>query len=286
MKSSTGSELSYPDRLGVGHGCQRLSTAVNGRHIITAGQATLFPIPGHRAEAATLFDGGVTFKDTPRARTWKISPCRVHGGRHFLECFRNFQGFHPDRTRTESLLIVSTPLDGYLCPTVKKQIPVIRLAVALSVLWLVGCGVVLLLEMSQLPPSPGRERLAQRPAFEAFFKSRKIDNVLVRHPQLGLCSFPSTMTRPEIENAIQRSLPKLYATPAERKEVSPDAPLVAPIEWDVTDPDPNPKPSNFYSTAFYSSGFLRIAMFPAVAIFVAVLAVGFGTRWVVRGFKP
>lgn len=143
----------------------------------------------------------------------------------------------------------------------------IRLAIVLSVFWLVGCDVVLLVELSRLPQS--RECAADKPPFEAFFQSTKISAVHVRHPQLGIVAFPSSMTRPEIEDALRRNLPKFYE------------PTNAPVEWDV----PVDKPSDYYSITFDGSRLLRLAIFPAVAIFVAVLAVGCGTRWVVRGFK-
>jgi hypothetical protein len=141
----------------------------------------------------------------------------------------------------------------------------IRLAVVLSVFWLIGCGVVLLVELSQLPQS--RDCAADRPAFAAFFQSTKISAVHIRHPQLDIVAFPSSMTRPEIEDALRRNLPKFYE------------PTNAPIEWDV----PVDKPTDYYRIAF--DGFFRITIFPAVAIFTAVLAVGCGTRWVVQGFK-
>lgn len=143
----------------------------------------------------------------------------------------------------------------------------IRLAIALSVFWLIGCGVVLLVELSQLPQS--RNCAVDRPTFEAFFQSTKISTVHVRHPQLGIVAFPSSMTRPEIEDALRRNLPDYY----EHNN--------APIEWDVT----VDKPSDYYRIAFDAPRFSRIAFFPAVAIFATVLAVGCGTRWVVRGFK-
>jgi hypothetical protein len=77
------------------------------------------------------------------------------------------------------------------------------------------------------------------------------------------------MTRPEIEDALRRNLPKFYE------------PTNAPIEWDV----PVDKPTDYYGITFDGQRLLRIAIFPAIAIFAAVLAVGCGTRWVVRGFK-
>jgi hypothetical protein len=104
----------------------------------------------------------------------------------------------------------------------------IRLAIVLSVFWLIGCGVVLLVELSQLPQS--RDCAADRPAFAAFFQSTKISAVHVRHPQLGIVAFPSSMTRPEIEDALRRNLPKFYE------------PTNAPIEWDV----PVDKQTDYY----------------------------------------
>ena len=143
----------------------------------------------------------------------------------------------------------------------------IRLAIVLSVFWLIGCGVVLLLELSQLPRS--RDFVVDRPSFAAFFRSTKVAAVHVRHPQLGIVTFPASMTRPQIEDALRRNIPKFYET------------TNAPIEWDV----PVDKESGYYNISFDTLRFLRVTIYPAVAIFVAVIAFACGTRWVVRGFK-
>jgi hypothetical protein len=143
----------------------------------------------------------------------------------------------------------------------------LRLAVALSAFWLFGCVVVLLIELSQLPAGP--DCTSQKPPFEAFFRSTKIFAVHVRHPQLGIVAFPSTMSRAEIEEALRRNLPRYYQ------------PTNAPVEWDVA----VDKPDDYYNVAFDSHRLLRIAIFPTAAIFMAVLVVGRGTRWVVQGVK-
>jgi hypothetical protein len=106
----------------------------------------------------------------------------------------------------------------------------LRLAFVLSVFWLIGCGIVLLIELSQFPQS--RAWVSDKPALEAFFRSTKISAVHDRHPPLGVDT-----------------------------------------------------PTDYYHIAFDGKRFLRIAIFPAIAIFAAVLTVACGTRWVVRGFK-
>jgi hypothetical protein len=143
----------------------------------------------------------------------------------------------------------------------------ILLSVVLSAFWLVGCGVVVLIELSQLPE--GRSCTLRRASFEVFFESTKISAVRVRHPQLGVVVFPSTMSRPEIEAAVRRNVPRFYE------------PTNAPIEWDV----PSNEPDNYYSIAFRSRRIFRIAIFPPLAIFLAVMVAGCGIRWVVQGFK-
>ena len=59
-------------------------------------------------------------------------------------------------------------------------------------------------------------------------------------------------------------------------------PTNSPIEWDVK-PE---KTSEFYRITFDTLKFLRIAIFPAIVLFIAVFGIGSGTRWVMRGFKP
>ena len=144
----------------------------------------------------------------------------------------------------------------------------LRLATALSVFWLVGCGIVALIEFSLLPA--GRDCTQHKESFEAFFQSRRIPAVYVRQPQLGVVSFPSTMSRPEILDALRRSMPRFYE------------PTNASVEWDVQLDKP---PSDYYCITFDWGRLLRIAVFPSIAIFIGVLAVGYGTRWVSRGFR-
>jgi|SRR5208282_389040 len=143
----------------------------------------------------------------------------------------------------------------------------IRLAIVLAAFWLFGCGGILLIELSQLPA--GRECTADKPPFDVFFRSTKVLAVYVRYPPLGTVAFPETMSRQEIETALRRNLPKYYE------------PTNATIEWNV----PVDKPGNYYRIAFDSHRFMAVAIFPAIAIFVAVLVVGCGTRWVIQGFK-
>src|SRR2546428_1838904 len=114
-----------------------------------------------------------------------------------------------------------------------------RLAIALSAFWVFGCGVVLLIEISRLPA--GRDCTSDKPSFEAFFRGTKISAVHVRHPQLGIVAFPETMSRPEIEDALRRLLPRYYQ------------PTNALVEWDVA----VDKPEDYYSIAFDRHRLLR-----------------------------
>jgi hypothetical protein len=59
-------------------------------------------------------------------------------------------------------------------------------------------------------------------------------------------------------------------------------PTNAFVEWDVQLDKP---PSDYYCITFDWGRLLRIAVFPSIAIFIGVLAVGYGTRWVSRGFR-
>jgi hypothetical protein len=142
-----------------------------------------------------------------------------------------------------------------------------RLAVALAAFWLFGCAVVLLIELSQLPTLRDG---TSKPSFGAFYRSTKVPSVYVRYKPSGdVIAFPDTMSRPQIEDLLRKHQPKFYET------TNPE------IEWNV----PVDKPTDLYRIWFDGHRFLSFAIYPAIAIFVAVLVVGCGTRWVVQGFK-
>jgi hypothetical protein len=143
-----------------------------------------------------------------------------------------------------------------------------RLATVLTAFWLFGCAVVLLIELSQLPTS--RDCTEAKPSFEVFFRSTKIQAIYVRYKPSGdIVGFPTTMNRAEIEDILHKHAPKYFET------------TNAAIEWNVS----VDKPLDFYRIWFDGHRFISFAIFPAIAIFVAVLVVGCGTRWVVQGFR-
>ncbi|MEJ0091412.1 MAG: hypothetical protein WDM80_16915 [Limisphaerales bacterium] len=84
-----------------------------------------------------------------------------------------------------------------------------RLAIVLAVFWLFGCAVVLLIEISQLPTLHGSS--SDKPSFEVFFKSMKVEAVYVRYKPGGdIIGFPPTMSRPEIEDALRKVQAKRF----------------------------------------------------------------------------
>lgn len=145
----------------------------------------------------------------------------------------------------------------------------LRLALVLSVLWLTGCVVLLLVELSQLPS--GSECSINKPAFEIFYSSTKIFPVHVRHPHLGIVTFPSTMSRAEIVEALRRAVPPSYA------------PTNAMVEWDV--PVPLENTHYYYRISLDAQKLFRISFYPSVAIFLCVSIGGLGIGWLIRGYK-
>jgi len=138
-----------------------------------------------------------------------------------------------------------------------------RLAIVLAAFWLFGCVVVVLIELSQLPSL--RDCTETKPSFEAFFRSTKVQTVYVRYgPSGDVIGFPGTMSKSEIEGILRKHYESTNT-----------------IAWNV----PVDKPIDYYRISFDGHRFISFAIFPAIAIFMAVLVVRCGTRWVVQGFR-
>jgi hypothetical protein len=144
----------------------------------------------------------------------------------------------------------------------------VRLGAMMSALWLAGCGTVVLFGVLSIPNTGWVSSQSDR--VPMFFQIVKIPAVYASIGQLGIVSFPSTMDRHQMEDILRRG--------AAMRSV----PTNSPIEWDVK-PE---KTSEFYRITFDTLKFLRIAIFPAIVLFIAVFGIGSGTRWVMRGFKP
>lgn len=87
------------------------------------------------------------------------------------------------------------------------------------------------------------------------------------------------MSRGEIEETIQKQLPKYYQSPDWFQQNAPKG--EGGLEWDVT-PD---KTADYYSIDFDRQRLLSVAIIPALGLFAAVIVVVGGARWVIQGFK-
>jgi hypothetical protein len=72
------------------------------------------------------------------------------------------------------------------------------------------------------------------------------------------------MSKPEIEGVLRKHYESTNS-----------------IAWNV----PVDKPVDFYRISFDGHRIISLAIFPAIAIFMAVLVVRCGTRWVIQGFR-